>query len=329
MAWRSVVISSPSSLSLEDKALCVITQEGRARVMLEDISVLILEHKQITLSTALLSACADHQIVVITVGRDYLPNGLFLPYLPHSRALKVMRAQLGIPQPLKKQLRQRLIQYKINNQLAVLEGKLQAQHLGLRRLASLVRSGDPDNIEAQAAQLYFRDLWGDGFHRDQKRFYNVAINYGYAVVRSAIARTLLSYGLLPAFGLFHRNEQNVFNLADDVIEPYRAFVDAWVLKRYPIEPVKADKPDGVIEPIDQLKPSDKAYLVELLGADIRLSTHSPIDGRCTLLSAIDITVSGLSRIIVSKTAITAFPMPILEAGEAITPPDIENDEGLF
>lgn len=302
MGWRSVVIANPAALTLEDKALHIVQGTNTARVMLEDISVLVLDHSQISLTAPLLCACAEAQVVVLTVNASHLPNGVLLPYLPHSRALKVMTAQLAIRQPDRKRLWQRIVQFKIRNQAALLQRRdyIDAANR-LDTLAQEVRSGDPDNCEAQAAQVYFKCLVHPRFHRAQDRFYNAALNYGYAVLRATIARTLVSFGFLPAFGLFHCSEQNAFNLADDLIEPYRPLVDAYVIGNYSLEPER------------ELTPVDKAGLVGLLHEDVTLSSHSSEDGRCTLLAAIETTVSSLSTIIMQGAAHQQLALPRIDA----------------
>lgn len=285
MGWRSVIITQPSYLSLSVNALQIRRDDQQLQVPLEDISMLVIDHPQVTLTTQLLTACAEQQICVITVDASHLPNGIYLPFMAHSRALKVMRTQLGLAQPLRKRLHQQLIQQKIRNQAACL---LQAEQQGyakhLLSLAERVRSGDSDNHEAQAAQVYFQALFMSGFHRRDERPYNAALNYGYAVIRAAIARCLVSYGFQPAFGLFHHSEQNAFNLADDVIEPYRAFVDAWVQQHFPEEAAL------------EMNRETKALLVSLLHEDIVHSHHAP-DSACTLLAAIEATVISLGRIV--------------------------------
>ncbi|MFK7161813.1 type II CRISPR-associated endonuclease Cas1 [Marinospirillum sp. MEB164] len=230
MGWRSVIISQPGYLKLKDQALTVEQQDGSVRIPLEDIAVLLLDNPQITLTAPLLSACADQQIAVITTGADHHPNGLLLPYSPHSRSLKVLRQQLALSQPRRKRLWQTLVQQKILNQAAVLqrfEQPLMARKL--EALARQVKSGDSDNQEALAAQLYFPALLGKGFTRQQTSFHNALLNYGYAVIRAALAKHLVSYGFLTPLGLHHCNEQNAFNLADDLIEPFRPLVDAYCL----------------------------------------------------------------------------------------------------
>jgi CRISPR-associated protein Cas1 len=301
MSWRSVVIANPAALTLEDRALRIRQENREARVMLEDIGVLVLDHPQISLTAPLLAACAQAQIAVITVDESHLPNGVLLPYLPHSRALKVMTAQLALSQPARKRLWQRLVQFKIDNQAAVLAKHTHhAAARRLRRLSEETRSGDPDNCEAQAAQVYFRTLIHPNFGRLQNRFYNAALNYSYAVVRAALARSLVGYGFLPAFGLFHHSEQNAFNLADDLIEPYRPFVDAYVLQHYPEEPDR------------ELAPQDKGRLVAILHDDVTLSSHTADDGRCTLLAAMEATVSGLSGITLNDAPHDRLALPRLQ-----------------
>lgn len=301
MGWRSVVITQGACLSLKDNALCVKQDETDAKVPLEDISVVIIDNPQVTLTSALLCACAEQQIAVITVGVDHHPNGVLLPFTPHSRALKTLKAQLNLRQPIRKQLRQIIVQQKIRNQSILLNRQGHEDTANkLLRLSAKVRSGDPDNYEAQAAQNYFRPLFGADFRRAQERFYNAAMNYGYAVLRAALARALVGFGFLPVLGLFHDNEQNAFNLADDLIEPYRPVLDWWVLRQFPLEQE------------NNLARADKAALVSLLHEDIALTTHDALTGHCTTLAAIDATVVSLSRILNGRDVAT-LALPCLEA----------------
>lgn len=295
MGWRSVVIGNPAQLDFHQRALRVQQEGNTAHVPLEDISILLIEHTQVTLTSALLSALADAQIAVLTVGADHHPNGVLLPYLPHSRALKIMRAQLDTSLPTQKRLWQAIVQQKIRNQSAVLAQHTDADRdrRALLAMADDVRSGDPDNLEGQAAQRYFRALWGDDFTRNQPRFVNAALNYGYAVVRAAIARSLVAYGFLPAFGIHHRSEQNAFNLADDLIESYRPLVDTHVLKSWPLEPQR------------ELSPKDKQQLVALLHRDITTTMTKQ-----TLLAAVEATVVSLSQWL-EYASPAVFVMPVL------------------
>ena len=166
MAWRSVVITQPARLRLDQRALAVDGDAGTVRIALEDISVLVIDQPQVTLTGQLLSALAEAQIATVTVGTDHHPNGVLLPHLPHSRMLRVMRAQLGMRQPRCKRLWQHIVQRKIRNQAEVL--KRHGHDSACRRLQVLsreVRSGDAGYAESQAAQVYFRffnDSCGNG-----------------------------------------------------------------------------------------------------------------------------------------------------------------------
>lgn len=288
MGWRSVVITQPSYLSLGVNALKIEQEDREAQVPLEDVSILVLDCPKITLTGQLLTALSSEKICVITVDAMHLPNGIYLPFLPHTRALRVMRAQIALSVPAQKKFHKDIIKKKISNQAALLEssGK-QREAKYLYSMAKKVKSGDTDNMESIAAQTYFPSLFGDGFQRRQDNFTNAALNYGYAVVRSAIARTLVCYGFLPALGLFHCSEQNPFNLADDIIEPYRSFVDEWVISHFH-KVVEAD-----------LTREQKAQLVNVLHQDIVLTGHSQ-GSACTVLAAIEATVISLSQSIVSS-----------------------------
>lgn len=283
MGWRSVVVTQPSRLKVQQGALVVEQDDGSVRVPLEDISVLLVENPQIILTAKVLSACAAQQIALITVGDNHHPNGVLLSHLPHSRALKVMRAQLNLNQPARKQLWQQIIKRKIRSQSSVLQ--LRGHHVLASRLAELsnnVRSGDTGHAEAQASQVYFPTLFGSSFSRQQDRFYNAALNYGYSIIRAALARTLVSYGFLSAFGIHHRSEQNSFNLADDLIEPFRPLLDAYVLEHFPGEP-------------SDLSPESKACLIGFLHEDVVLVEAGRIRGSSTVLAAIEAVVISLSQ----------------------------------
>lgn len=282
MAWRSVVITQPARLRLEQKALLVEQDAGSVRIPLEDISVLVIDQPQVSLTAQLLTACAARQIAVITVDETHTPNGVLLPHLPHSRALQVMRKQLDMSQPRRKRLWQGIVRRKINNQADVLARYgLDAASL-LRQMALDVKSGDSGHHEAHAAQAYFRALFGLGFSRAQDRLHNAALNYGYSVIRSALARTLVAYGFITAFGLHHCSEQNAFNLADDLIEPFRPILDAHVLGLWPLHGEDRD-----------LTREDKAHLVSVLHQDVAMLQPDGLSGHSTLLAATEAMVISL------------------------------------
>lgn len=277
MVWRSVMISRPAKLQREHYSLA-IEQEETAFVPFEDIAVIVLNHREITLTHPVLSACAEYGIGLYATGQNHQPAGVFLPFLPHSRTTRMMRLQLDIARPAAKQAWAGVVRRKIENQAACL--RLCGRN-GVDRLESYarrVRSGDPDNLEAQAAAFYFAQLFGQGFQRAAEQWANSALDYGYAVLRGAIARGLVAHGLHPTIGLFHDSEQNAFNLADDLIEPFRPLVDLHVAKH-------GAHTEG------ELIPEDKQGLVALLNFDVGMP-----QGRMSVLSAIEYAVESLVRL---------------------------------
>lgn len=277
MGWRSVMISRPAKLRREHFSLA-IEQEQTAFVPFEDIAIIVLNHREITLSHPVLSACAEYGIGLYATGQNHQPSGVFLPFLTHSRTTRLMRKQLEIGKPLAKQAWANIVRRKIANQAECL-------HLcsckGVDRMhsyANRVRSGDADNLEGQAAAFYFAQLFGQGFYRAEERWTNAALDYGYAVFRGAIARGLVAHGLHPPIGLFHASEQNAFNLADDLIEPFRPLVDLHVYTHHAVT-------EG------DLSAQDKATLVALLNVDVAMP-----QGKMSALSAIEYAVESLARL---------------------------------
>ena len=277
MGWRSVMISRPAKLRREHFSLA-IEQEQTAFVPFEDIAIIVLNHREIQLTHPVLSACADYGIGLYATGDNHQPNGVFLPFLAHSRTTRLMRKQMDIPRPLAKQAWASIVRRKIENQAAVLRF---CSKTGVDRMDSYarrVRSGDTENLEGQAAAFYFTQLFGQGFYRAEERWVNAALDYGYAVLRGAIARGLVAHGMHPPIGLFHASEQNAFNLADDLIEPFRPLVDLYVAKN----PAFTE---------GDLSPQDKAELVALLNVDVSMP-----QGKMSALSAIEYAVEGLARL---------------------------------
>lgn len=277
MTWRSVVISRPARLRREHYSLA-IEQERTAFVPFEDIAVILLNHREITLTHPVLAACGEYGVSLFATGDTHHPSGVFLPFLPHSRATRWMRLQLSLPRPAAKQTWATIVRRKIANQALCLRLSGQEGWDRLESCAARVRSGDSDNMEGQAAAFYFPQLFGKGFRRMEGGFTNAALDYGYAVLRGTIARGLVAHGMLPAFGIFHASEQNAFNLADDLIEPFRPLVDLFV----------RDMPPS---PDDELLPRDKVALVSLLNIDVGMPR-----GRMSVLSAIEHAVESLARV---------------------------------
>ncbi len=229
MAWRGVHVTQPARLSLTDGQLVVDQTDGVAKIPLEDVAWLVLDTPQATLTTALLSACMAAGLAIVTTDARHTPSGLMLPFHGHFRQGAVAALQADISTPLRKRLWQSVVQAKIANQAAMLT-EAGGDGRAIAAMAVLVASGDTANVEARAARAYWGGLF-TGFRREDgtdKR--NMLLNYGYAVVRAAVARGLVAAGLLPAFGIGHASASNAFNLADDMVEPFRPFVDRVVLR---------------------------------------------------------------------------------------------------
>ena len=227
MEFRNIVVSNPARISLRHGQLC-IAQEQEVLIPLEDICTLMLESRQALVSSAALEALAVQGVTVFLCDAQHLPSAQLLAFNQFSRKKKMLRAQIDLGRPLQKQLWRMIVRRKIQNQAACLR-LLNCEGADvLNALADTVRSGDTGNAEAVAAAAYFTALFGQGFTRGVDCLENAMLNYGYAILRGAIARNLVMHGLEPCLGLFHRNELNPYNLADDLIEPYRPLVDLFV-----------------------------------------------------------------------------------------------------
>lgn len=229
MTWRSILISKGGKLSLQHNQLHIQQKDGSHTVPLEDIAVIVVDTPETVITAPLLSALAQQGCTLLTCDQQFPPCGQWLPFSQYHRQLKTLKLQLNATQPQKKQLWQKIVRQKILNQAFVANetgSDLAAERL--RNIATQVKSGDKDNLEAQAAALYFQAAFGSGFSRKQAHSINTHLNYAYSILRSAIARHIIRYGWLPALGLHHRSELNPFNLADDFIEPFRPIADLLV-----------------------------------------------------------------------------------------------------
>jgi CRISPR-associated protein Cas1 len=242
MIKRTLEISQRAvHVTVRDEQLLVLAREDSApkrlpadppgllaRVPCEDIGLLLVEHPGTTYSHAALATLLRYDGAVVICGRNHMPAGLLLPFSEHTEVVWRIHDQVALRKPLRKQLWRQLVQAKIRAQA----GNLPEGSAVRRRLVSLareVRSGDPENVEAQAARSYWSAYFGEVFRRDPDgESVNGLLNYGYAIVRAAVARAIVAAGLLPALGIHHANRSNAFCLADDLIEPLRPCVDARV-----------------------------------------------------------------------------------------------------
>ena len=286
MAWRGVHISQPSRLKYRDKQLVVDQDEGSVSLSIEDIAWLILDTPQVSLTGSLLSALACAGVAMIVPDDKHHPCGVLLPFHQHHAQAHIARAQVGMSLPLKKRMWQSVIIAKITNQAAVLDSLGRDRAQTLRAMAGRVGSGDPDNIEAQAARAYWSALFDKFTRSDESDRRNSLLNYGYAVVRAAIARACVASGLLPAFGLHHASKVNAFNLVDDLIEPFRPFVDLSAHAR-----VRATEGDA-------LTVGDRRHMANVLNETAMIGSE-----RMTLLAATEATAMSLVRAIEHSSAL--------------------------
>lgn len=246
MIKKTLYFGNPAYLSLKNAQLVIKLPEVEKNDTLpesfklqtqvtkpiEDIGVVVLDNQRITITTGAIEALLENNCAIITCDHRSMPVGLMLPLSGNTTQSERFREQIDASLPLKKQLWQQTIQAKISNQASVLSSCRGAEVGCLRAWVRDVRSGDPDNYEGRAAAYYWRNLFGmhvDNFTRDREGVPpNNALNYGYAILRAIVARALVSSGMLPTLGIHHHNRYNAYCLADDIMEPYRPYVDEYV-----------------------------------------------------------------------------------------------------
>ena len=292
MLKRALFFSNPVCLNLKDKQLVIHTKEMpdmKRTIPIEDIGYIVLEHQQTAITLPLLNALADNNVAVIICGENRFPNTMLMQLNSNTTQGERYRAQVEASEPLKKGLWKQVVEAKIRNQAALLN-KLEKDGDILRPYYQNVKSGDSDNREGIAAKLYWNNLFGSDFvrHREGKTPDNL-LNYGYTLLRAAVARALMGSGLLPAFGIFHRNRYNAFPLADDIMEPYRPYVDEIVFMMYT---------NGVTE----LNKESKAQLLRVLFTDTRFDKlMRPLD------IGLSITSASLAKCFLGSTKKLSFP----------------------
>ena len=235
MVKRTLSFSKPCSLSLKNCQMVIRMKDDPdfiRTIPVEDIGFVLLENQQISITMPLLNALADNNTAVIVCTDKMMPNAMLLNLDSNSVQGERYRDQINASEPLKKNLWKQTVEAKIRNQAALLD-KLDKDGSQLKPYWQNVKSGDSDNREGIAAKIYWDALFGDDFMRYRTGGSpNEMLNYGYTVLRAAVARSLMGSGLFPAFGIYHRNRYNAFPLADDIMEPYRPFVDEIVFDLY-------------------------------------------------------------------------------------------------
>lgn len=256
MAFRNLYIQNPARLSILRNQL-IIQQKERYTVPVEDISSIMIEHQQCTITAPTLSFLAEREVAIFTCDQKHLPCAMVLPFGQYYHKLEALKAQLHVRSKTKARIWQKIIKQKIINQAKVLKLNRCDNATELDFLATQVTEGDRTFKESRAARIYFMSMFGEDFSRRQENKLNGALNYGYAIIRGIIARDICAYGFEPALGTFHKNELNPFNLADDLIEPLRPYVDLWVYEH------RTDLEAG-------LSPETKQALFKLLFTEVRI-----------------------------------------------------------
>ncbi len=229
MIKRTLYFGNPAYLKTQNEQLVFeATESGETKqVPIEDIGVLIIDHQQITITQALIAKLLANNVAFVTCDNSHHPTGLLLNLDGNTLQSAKFSAQVEASAPLKKQLWQQTVSAKIDNQAAILEW-LRVPVTNMRNWSKEVKSGDIENHEATAAAYYWKNLFPDFLAFRRERYGpppNNLLNYGYAILRAVVARNLVASGLLPTLGIFHKNQYNAYCLADDIMEPYRPFVD--------------------------------------------------------------------------------------------------------
>ena len=294
MITRSIYIGNPAYLKLKDEQLYIMepeTGQMKGKVPVEDLGLLMLDHWQITVSHQLIQKMMGNNVVVISCDAHHLPHGIMLPLHGHTEFSDRIKDQMEASEPLKKQLWKQTIECKIDNQKEVLR-RLGNYYEPMIDYRNNVKSGDLTNMEGIAAQHYWKYLISLDFLR--QRFGdspNQFFNFGYSVLRSIVARAIVETGLLPVLGIFHKNKYNPYCLADDMMEPYRPFVD-WLVMDW-----LTRNPDT-----EELTKEFKAHILQIATKDVK------IDGKTRpLMVAVKTTVSSLYKCYTGEKRQISYP----------------------
>ena len=287
------MFTSPVYLSLKDGQLVITFKDNKDTVTrpIEDIGFVVIEHPEVSISIPALNELADNNVSVIFCDRKKMPKTMLMTLEGNTTQQESYKYQIEASAPTKKNVWKQLVECKIRNQ-ALLLNKLGKNGDVLKQYYMNVKSGDTDNREGAAAREYWGRIFDEGFKREREGLPpNNLLNYGYTILRAAVARALVGSGLYPAFGVFHRNRYNAFPLADDVMEPYRPFVDEIVYHLYY---------DGATNELDN---QAKSKLLRVLFSDVKM-------GKVTrpLENALSLTTASLLRMYKGETDKLSLPL---------------------
>lgn len=308
MIKRTLYFGNPAYLSLKKEQLVIkfpevekndqfsdrFKEEAVKSIPIEDIGVMVLDHKQITLTQGLVEKLLENNCALITCDSNRMPVGLMLPLSGNTTQTERFSEQVNASLPLKKQLWQQTVEAKIENQAFVLKKTTGCIVKNMKVWAGDVKSGDVDNYEARAAVYYWANIFPDiqNFSRNRDGIPpNNLLNYGYAILRAVVARSLVISGLLPTFGIHHRNKYNAYCLADDIMEPYRPFVDKKVIETM-----------ALFSDISILTRAIKAELLNIPVLDVMINNQ-----RSPLMVAVSQTTASLYQCFTGKIRRIKYP----------------------
>lgn len=301
MIKRTLYFGTPLFLSLRNGQL-LIKKSGEGdsdntivkTIPVEDIGVIVIDNRQISFTSGIMSALLENNAAIITCNEKSLPVGLLLPLAGNYIQNERFRAQIDASLPLKKQLWQQTVEAKIRNQAAVLKHVMGEEARNMLAWAGSVKSGDNDNMEGRAAAYYWKNVFATLPDFSRGRFEeppNNLLNYGYAILRAVVARALVASGLLPTLGIHHHNRYNAYCLADDVMEPFRPYVDKLVV--------------SILEtgyPVPSLTKEIKAKLLEIPSIDVVINNR-----RSPLMLAVSQTTTSLCKCFTGESRKMVFP----------------------
>ena len=306
MIKRTLCFTNPAYLSLKNEQLVVKIPDSMSEsesvskstttIPIEDIGVVVIDNRQITITSGVIDALLANNCALITCDGKSLPVGLMLPLCGNTTQSERFRYQIEATLPLKKQLWQQTVQTKINNQAEVLSKCTDAETACMKVWSKEVKSGDGDNLEGRAAAYYWKKLFGhiNDFNRDREGIPpNNLLNYGYAILRAVVARALVSSGMLPTLGIHHHNRYNAYCLAEDIMEPYRPYVDELVFNLV--------KERGL--PEDGLSREWKVELLKIPVLDVVIS-----EKRSPLMIAVSQTTASLYRCFCGESRKIVYPI---------------------
>ena len=292
MIKQTLMFTSPVILSLKNRQLVITSKENGDKLTrpIEDIGFVIIDNPMVSVTMPVLNELTENNVAVILCDKHQMPHSMLMPLEGNTTLQESYKYQIEASAPLKKQMWKQLIETKIRNQADLLT-RMGKDGTVLKSFYQNVKSGDADNREGAAARIYWTKLFEDGFKRARDGDApNLFLNYGYAILRAAVARALIGSGLYPAFGIFHRNRYNAFPLADDVMEPYRPFVDEVVYSLY--------NDDKTIE----LDKHNKGKILRVLFSDVKI-------GNLTRPLEIALSVTSSSMVRMFKGEITKLSLP--------------------